>query len=352
MKKIIGIFFVFLYYSISVAQVGGNAVFESLTLPATPRSASLGGTAIAVQTYDIGMGIDNPALIDSTVDKNIHFNTTFYPAGINFGALAYGFHTKKAGNFVAALRYVSYGKFDGYDASGTPTGTFKGGDYAFQVGTGRSYKKLIYGIDAKLLFSHLETYNAIALATDVSVGFHNETKKTTATLMVKNLGIQLKSYTSDQREKLPWDISLGFSKGLKKIPFTFNIVAHHLQKWDLTYDDPNQQEETNIFGEPIKKKSGFVDNLFRHFVFGTEIDIKKVVALRIGYNHLQRKELQFDAKKGLGGLSAGLGLHIKQFNIDYAYARYGIVASANHLGITVNLHQFGLKKTKSSALPE
>lgn len=353
MIKYKNIFFLFFISKICVAQIGGTHVFESLSLPISPQVAAIGGTALGFYDHQIGTALQNPAFIDSSIDKTLHFNSTFYPAGINFGTLGYGFKTKKAGTFLASLQYVAYGKFDGRDAAGNPTGDFKSGDYALKVGTGRSIKKFIYGANIKLLFSHLENYSSIALATDLSAGYHNERNKFTATLSVSNLGIQLKSYTNNGTEKLPLDVGIGLSKRLKKIPFSVNLVAQHLQVWDLSYDDPNATQNNNIFGEPVKTKSKTIENIFRHLVFGTEIDIKNTVFLRLGYNHDQRKNLQFEAKKGLGGVSAGLGLKIKAFAVDYSFARYGPISSANHLGISVNFNQFGLRKSKkSSSLPE
>lgn len=348
MKKLINILFLVAFCHVTQGQIAGQKVFQSLLLPVSPQVAAIGGIAPGFYNHEIGTALGNPSFIDSSIHNTVHFNSTFYPAGINFGTLGYGFNTKKAGSFLAAIQYIAYGKFDGRDAAGNPTGDFTGGDYALKVGTGRQIKKFIYGANIKLLFSHLETYNALALGTDVSAGFHNEEKKLTATLNIQNLGIQLKKYTDSEREMLPLEVSIGFSKKMTKIPFRLNIVAQHLQTWNLVYDDPNAVQSTNIFGEPTKEKNKTIENLFRHLVFGTEIDIKNTVFLRLGYNHDRRKSLEFEAKKGLGGLSAGAGINIRQFAIDYTYARYGPVASANHLGITVNLNQFGLKKSNKN----
>ncbi|MBK7640503.1 MAG: type IX secretion system protein PorQ [Bacteroidetes bacterium] len=348
MKKLSNILILVAIWQYSFGQIGGQNIFQSLQLPISPQVAAIGGSGLGFYDHQISTALQNPCFIDSSINKTIHFNTTFYPSGVNFGTLGYGFKTKKAGNFLASIQYVSYGKFDGRDAAGNSTGDFKGGDYAIKVGTGRNIKNFIYGANVKVLFSHLETYNSLALATDLSAGFHNEKKQLTATLNITNLGVQLKKYTEGEREKLPLDISIGFSKKLNKIPFRLNIVAQHLQKWNLAYDDPNAVQGTNIFGEPTKAKNKTVENLFRHLIFGTEIDIKKTVFLRFGYNHDRRKNLEFEAKKGLGGLSAGAGINIKQFAIDYTFARYGPIASANHLGISIHLDQFGLKSSNKT----
>ena len=42
----------------------------------------------------------------------------------------------------------------------------------------------------------------------------------------------------------------------------------------------------------------------------------------------------------------GAGIHIKQFSVDYAFAKHHAAASIHHLGLTVNLEEFLGKKVK------
>ena len=55
------------------------------------------------------------------------------------------------------------------------------------------------------------------------------------------------------------------------------------------------------------------------FAVGGEFRLSKPLRLRLGYNNQVRRDIAFGASKGLGGLSAGLGILIKDYRIDYAF---------------------------------
>jgi hypothetical protein len=59
--------------------------------------------------------------------------------------------------------------------------------------------------------------------------------------MFKNVGTQFKTYTPGIKEPLPFDIQAGVSKKLTHTPFLFSLVLHDLYRWDIRYDDPNEQ---------------------------------------------------------------------------------------------------------------
>jgi hypothetical protein len=72
------------------------------------------------------------------------------------------------------------------------------------------------------------------------------------------------------------------------------IITHqliYLQVWNLKF--PEEEQSTNLFGTTKKKSKGseVIDNIFRHFAFGAEVQAGKPVRLRIGYNHMRRQEL-------------------------------------------------------------
>jgi hypothetical protein len=54
-------------------------------------------------------------------------------------------------------------------------------------------------------------------------------------------------------------------------------------------------------------------------------------------------ELGTGDKKGLVGMSAGVGVVIQQFKIDYTFAKYHTAGSLNQIGIAVNLSDWGNK---------
>ncbi|MDQ3016289.1 MAG: hypothetical protein M3R25_06180, partial [Bacteroidota bacterium] len=89
-----------------------------------------------------------------------------------------------------------------------------------------------------------------------------------------------------------------------------------------------------------------VDNVFRHITFGGEFLIgkKETLQIRLAYNHQRRKELSVVNLRSLSGFSAGVGINLKAFVLDYGFAVYHQAGSSKHLGLRVNLDQMGRKK--------
>lgn len=89
--------------------------------------------------------------------------------------------------------------------------------------------------------------------------------------------------------KTPIQLDISFSKRFKKLPVTISVTAHNLQVWNLKFPE---EETQNIFLGTTKKNNKaleVVDNIFRHFSFGVEVQAGKPVRLRLGYNHLRRQ---------------------------------------------------------------
>lgn len=335
---VIAIFFV----SKTYAQIGGKSEFKSLDLPSSPVATALGGTAMVSTKGDINTALENPSLLDSSINKNIAFNNSFYIAGSNYGLFGYGFSTKKAGNFLGSIHYISFGNLTGTDIYGNSTGNFRAGDYTLSMGYGRNAGRFYYGANLKFIYSHIESYHAIGLGADIAATYYNQDKDFTLSFIAKNIGYQLVGYTKQNRSMLPLNLSLGISKKFDGIPVKIGVIAHNLQSPILSYqfEDFGNQDFFNL--DNSNKDIPFLDKMFRHLVFNTEVYIAKVFTIRLGYNHLQRKDAGLATKRGLSGISAGAGFKIKQFSIDYGFSSYHVSAASNHLGLVVNLKQFGM----------
>jgi hypothetical protein len=242
------------------------------------------------------------------------------------------------------VQYASYGKFDGRDPSGNATGTFRAADFNLQVGAGRHWNKFYYGINLKFIISTLEKYTSIGFATDVAFGYHNPKSNWTASVVLRNAGMELKEYMKGEgREKIPLQLDVSFSKRFRHLPLTLCITAHDLQVWQLKY--PVEEQTTALFGTPKKKNKSteIIDNIFRHVAIGAEIQAGKPVRLRFGYNHARRQELGVGKKKGFSGITAGFGLNIRQFALDYSFAQYHRTGSDHQLTLRIKIDEFGRK---------
>ena len=257
---------------------------------------------------------------------------------------------KKAGSFVAALQFSDYGKIQGADAAGNKTGTISASEYALSIGWGRMLTNhFSIGANAKLIYSHLDTYNSFGIAVDIAGSYFTKNKLFTASLMARNIGSQIVPYRAGQYEALPFELQLGLSQGLKHLPLRFFLLFTNLQRWDLSYTDLNDpKNQVDPYTGQVNEKSGiskFADNLMRHIVFGGELTIAKVFSIRLGYNYQRRQELKLYERTGLSGFTYGIGFRVKMFNFSYTHATYQAGSpNPNYVTIAVNLQEFSKKK--------
>jgi hypothetical protein len=270
--------------------------------------------------------------------NNLTINFVDYLAGTNYGFAGYGLHSEKMGSFAASMQYYSYGKSDNTNEYGEVLGKFTAGDYAFNLGWGRMLDSVFsIGANFKMIYSNLETYNSFGLAVDVA-GSYVPNETFCASLLFKNIGRQLTAYTNEGIEPLPFEIQAGISKKLAHVPFRYSVLLQHLQKWDLTYNDPNAPVDP--FTGEVPEESGldvFADKLMRHIVLGGEFIPAKFLSIRFGYNYLRRQEMKVVSKPGTVGFSWGIGLKVSKFSFNYSRVAYHLAASPNFISVSTNL---------------
>lgn len=279
------------------------------------------------------------------MSNNLALSFVDYYADINYGSASYGRTMGKTGTYVASMQYYNYGEFTYADAAGQTFGTFTANDLALNIGWGRELDSLFsIGANLKLIYSGMEDYQSFGVAVDVAGSYYNPEQQLTVSLVARNIGSQLKPYRSGNYENLPFEINIGVSQRLRHLPFRYSILLTNLQKWDLTYNDPNDpdQQIDPITGE-VNKKDGFsefADKAMRHIVIGGEFIPSKYFSIRVGYNYQRRQELGVYNKMGTVGFSWGLGLKVSKFQIEYSRATYHLNGSPNYITIRTNLSDF------------
>ena len=334
----------------SNAQIGGSTTYQFLNLPNSARISAMGGNAMAIKDDDLSLALYNPSIITKGMHNHLALSFVDYFSDINYGFASYSRNIKKLGVFDAGIQFASYGKFNEADETGNLLGTFKSSDYCLSFGWARPLDSMFsIGANLKTIYSnYYQQYNSFGIAVDVAATYFNSKKNLSVSLMVRNLGKDLHPYIYGNSEPLPFEVQLGLSKKLDHVPFRISIVAQHLEKWDLTYEDPNNPTLTvdPLTNEPIpeKKLSKFADKLARHFVFGGELSIMKSLFVRVGFNYQRRKEMIVETSKSTVGFSWGLGIKISKFQISYARSKYHLVGSPNTITVCTNLSDFISKK--------
>jgi hypothetical protein len=327
-------------------QLGGRNTYEFLDLTNSARVASMGGKVNSVWDDDLNLPFYNPSLLNEGMRNHMVLNYVNYFTDVNYGYVSYASTIDKIGNVAAGIHYINYGKFIGADELGNRTGTFTASEIALNLMLSRTIDSMFHvGVNLKPVYSSLEKYNSFGIAADVGVTYTSRDKLFASALVMRNIGFQIKPYYEQHREKLPFEIEIGVSQKLRHAPFRFSIVAHNLQKLDLTYrktDDDTYQEIDAVTGEPAgnSKIEEFADKVMRHMIFGVEFSPLKGFYLRGGYNYQRRSEMKIESKVAMVGFSWGFGIKISKFNLSYGRASYHLAGASNHFSLSTDFSTF------------
>ncbi len=321
------------------SQIGGTKSFALLDLTYNARSSGLGNDFITAKDQDINLGVANPSLLNEKMDNTISVNQAFHAGKINYGMFAYGKALKKNRFISGHLRYVSYGNMQRTEVNGTVSGQFNPFEYIAGVGFGQQLNpRISVGANLSIIGSHLENYNSYGVSADLAGTYTNKSENLLVTAMVKNAGAQFYAY-NDLRAPLPINFQIGTSYKINHAPFRFSLLVHHLNKWDLTYNDPNLKPTIDpLSGDTIPvKRAGFGEKLAQHLTLHVEILATKNIHLRAGFNYYARQSMKVASKPGLAGISFGTGFYFKRFALDYGFTVYSKAGFNHMLTLSANI---------------
>lgn len=322
------------------AQIGGESTYQFLELTNSARIAALGGNQIAIpDSTDLNLPYHNPASLHKSMENKVLVNYVNYMADINYGYASFARSFDSIGNFAVGVHYINYGKFKEATEFGELTGnSFKAAEYAFHIIYSNNYKRLNYGVAIKPILSVFESYQSFGIAADFGVSLASKSKYTNVSLVARNVGSQITTYYDNgEFEKIPLNVQAGISRRLKHAPILLAVDMQYLNRWDLGTPAPetqNEEEDIDFF----KREEGFGKQIMRHLVFGFEILPSENFTIRAGYNYQRRQELKFSERASMVGLSAGFGLKIKRFRLDYAISQYHLAGSSNLFSLAININ--------------
>lgn len=330
------------------AQIGGDNTFEFLELTLSARATALGGFTLPTKDDDINLVYQNPAVLSKAMHNKLSLSYMNYFSNINYGYTTYARDFKKVGMFSAGLMFLDYGRFSERDETGIDLGSFYAAEYNLHISYARPIDSLFsVGASLKTIYSVMDDFWSGGNAIDLSAMYSKDSRNFTAALIVKNIGRQWKGYSPGVIEPLPFEVQFGITKKPRHAPFRMSFIFTHLEKWDLTYIDPENPPVTEdpLTGEPVKPRhfSKFMDKLLRHFHVSTEMVLTKNFHIRFAYNYRRRVELQTETKPGMVGFSFGFGMKINRFQISYGHGNYHLAGGTNNFTITTNLSDFTRK---------
>ena len=308
-------------------QTGGDNTYEFLNLSHSAFATATGGITVSQGRKDLSLPYFNPALLSPSMDNDISLSFSTYFAGIRYGYASYARDGGAMGTFAGGLSFISYGTFTEADQAGNITGTFTAAEYAFNIlWSYRIDSSFTVGINLKPVLSHLERYFSAGICADIGAAWHNERLLLDAGLVIRNLGFQLKSYTGQGGEPLPFEIIAGATKRLAHAPFSFSMTVRHLEKPDLTHDYDT--------GDEIPA-GGLGENILKHIVFGVEILPADAFWIGAGLNYQRRAEMRTEQRTGVAGFSAGFGFRTKALDFSFGHEAFHRAGGSNHLTVTL-----------------
>lgn len=308
----------------SVAQ-DGTTVFPFLRLPHSAHAAALGGENITTIADDLTLAFHNPALLSNVADKTLNLNFTSYIEGSKVASAAFSRQFGERSAWAATVQYMDYGDITETDINNNELGQTSAKDMAI-MGT---YNYLLSerwsgGVTAKLIHGNYAEYTSFAIGVDLGVNYFDAEKDFSASLVLKNLGGQVKSF-DNEHEKLPLNMQVGFTKRLAHAPIRLSVTLDDLTHWESAYYNP---EEKDI---------SFGDLLLNHMVLGVEITPSDRFYLAAGYNCKRGHELKADGGSKWTGVTLGGGLQLKRIKLGAAYANYHTAASSLVLNFSMGL---------------
>lgn len=269
----------------------------------TPLSA-LGASARVDALGDafVGLADDpsalffNPAGLSQLKAASLSINHNSYLADSFEETLLFGMPVGPLGGFAGALQYVSWGGLDERDVNGVSLGNFNDSDVAFSVGWGLpvanslSVGAALHGVQQKIVDS-LYT----GLSGDMGV-LWTPTENLHLGLAYMGLGTQQAGFTPAQDLHGGISALLPLGKDVKLLPLASG-------DWQ-----PNG----------VSRIQCGLEGTFRRDYF-----------LRLGYQGVLRD----NQVNGLTGFTAGAGLRIEQFRLDYAFVPYGDLGTSHRISV-------------------
>ncbi|MDA8132527.1 MAG: PorV/PorQ family protein [Elusimicrobia bacterium] len=294
----------------AAASSEGTSGGQFLRVGVSARAAALGDSGAALSGVQ---GIFyNPAGLTGVSGTELYFSQVNWILDASYSNLAFA---KPAGDGVygAAVSYLSTPPTDKYDKLGNKlSDTYSSADMAVTAGYSRRLgDRTALGVNLKYISSKLDTESASAVAADAGIIYAAIPAKLNLGLVVQNAGTKL-SYRSSG-DPLPLTVKAGGQ-------YRLNLGNDRNIKKDMTFfADLNDMKDAGLYG------SLGVDFLTAYAQGGA-------FSVRAGYR---------TNGGGTGaGVSAGLGLDMGSYVIDYAYAPMGDLGNTHRFSLT---YKFGVK---------
>jgi len=289
--------FVLIVWSISpdVAYASaGVPTGEILKLGGSARSASL-GEAAAADSLDATILFYNPAGLAYQKQGTARLTHGLLPESITYDVAGVAYPFTGLGTLAVGFQNLSYGSFNSLDNTGVNDGTVSPRDTAATMAWGGTMGSgVAVGLGVKYISLKI-TRSVSAMAFDF--GMQKKVGRLALGLSVNNLGSDVK-YNSVS-EKLPATARVGAAYQFEQISLLADFIR--------PFDDPSWLA-VGIEYMPVHSTS-------------------TGIAIRVGYNTIASKTEE------LNGFTAGFGVNLSRWNLDYAFIPLGVLGNTHWFAI-------------------
>ncbi|MHB8157572.1 MAG: PorV/PorQ family protein [Desulfocucumaceae bacterium] len=297
--------------------------FSFLRLPLKARAVAMGEALVGASDDQSGL-FYNPSGLALIKTRQGSAGYTNYAADIQAGSISYVHPRDQWSTYSGGVSYLNSGSIKETTLD-LPTGTgntFSYNTLALSLGYGRIItSQLFAGAALKGVYDKLQEYSASAVAVDLgalyeidmdqaakflfkATGTRNYGSSLTVGFSVLNLGVAAKAFVTE-KEKLP----LTFRGGLAYRP-VMNRLTIALAA--------SKSVDTGVKAQ-----------------LGLEYFAKDALALRLGYNGSMGDIKTGSDLDDFTGLSCGLGIYVRKYRLDVAYAPMGGLGNPLRADISV-----------------
>jgi hypothetical protein len=269
----------------------------------------------------------NPALLGGEMDGRLNMNYMNYIADVNVGSAVFTKAFRERSAWGVGATYIHYGSMKEMTVDNEQLGTFSVHDIGLQAFYSYDLsEKWRGGLSMKALYATIADYSSFGLAVDAGLSYFNSENDLSVGIALKNVGAQLKSFY-DERQRIPWDLQLGFTKRMAHAPIRVSVTAMYLNRWKFPTIDRTSTAQADRF----------IDTAWKHLVFGVEFLPSDNLWLGIGLNPKTKSDMNLATGNALGGFTVGGGLKVSRFDVGVAVARFHPSATSLMVSFTMKM---------------
>lgn len=282
----------------------GTSAFSFLKINVGGRAVAMGGAFTGLSDDEAALYY-NPAGLASLEQSRFIAEYNNYFTDLQSGFAGYIRPLSEGKVFGIQISYLNYGEFTQTDRAGNIEGTFGGGDLmvATSFAIRRGYN-LAAGATAKFIYEKIQEFSATGFAVDLGLHYTGDRARYTGGLLLQNLGTQLSSLGTGEKNGLPTLVRIGGSirpRGLNSV-----ITSDLIVPFDNNAEIAVGAEYFNL-----------------HPLF-----------LRMGWNSFGSNFRTQYSDNGLAGLTFGFGVNYRSMQFSYAYSPAGDLGDAHRVTLT------------------